>query len=96
MSEEEFTLSQQHDGPGEGSLPENSGEQWTLITTISADPVLCLQSSPDVTGVMLITNEGIPLQTTVDSETTVQVRDDSLWSSLLWSSHSILTPSMEA
>ena len=32
MSEEEFTLSQQHDGPGEGSLPENSGEQWTLIT----------------------------------------------------------------
>ena len=43
---------------------------------------------------MLITNEGIPLQTTVDSDTTVQVRDDSLlWSSLLlWSSHSILSP----
>ena len=26
-----------------------------------------------MTGVMLITNEGIPLQTTVDSDTTVQV-----------------------
>merc|ERR1711894_321380 len=31
-----------------------------------------IQSSPDVTGVMLITNDGIPLQTTVDSDTTVQ------------------------
>ena len=41
-------------------------------TIVTAD--FCHQGSPDVTGVMLITNDGIPLQTTVDSDTTVQVR----------------------
>ena len=46
---------------------------WGLDNT-NITPDLCYQSSPDVTGVMLITNDGIPLQTTVDSDTTVQVR----------------------
>ena len=36
--------------------------------------MLMLQSSGGVTGVAIITKDGIPLQTTLDDDTTVQVR----------------------
>ena len=36
--------------------------------------MLVLQSSGGVTGVAIITKDGIPLQTTLDDDTTVQVR----------------------
>ena len=73
MSEEEF--SQQYDRPGEGGLPENSGVSETTSKSMCQQRFF-FQSSPDVTGVMLITNDGIPLQTTVDSDTTVQVSEE--------------------
>ena len=44
-----------------------------MMTSAVKETFKRIQSQPNVTGVMLITNDGIPLQTTVDSDSTVQV-----------------------
>ena len=59
--------------PGDGSRgpadpPEDPGE----LKVRSSDDQEFLQGSPGVTGVAVITKDGIPLHTTLDDHTTVQ------------------------
>ena len=60
---------------GEADIGENPGEtdcphSSPLLQVRTLD---CLQGSSGVRGVAIITKDGIPLQTTLDNSTTVQV-----------------------